>query len=245
MSTELMTLLAEGGQMAWAGLSALYVISLIVGGGLILVSVASGGDDGADVEADADLDLDLDTDFDAGLDTEVDVDVDAADVEIEGLDGAHAGAGHLTEGFSIAEWLSLRFFIFFAATFGLIGTVMDGLSGYSTPVVLAASVIGGLLLGQAVHQTVRYLKKSGGNDAIDASEYLRKAARVTVAIEPPHRGEVVTHVRGRSRYVPAVTKRCDDRFSHGEHVAIVAMKNGTAEVISRREYVALTENEPE
>lgn len=245
MSTDSILLLAESGLIAWAGLSALYVIALIVGGGLILVSVMTGGDDGADVEADADLDLDLGTDFDAGLDGDFDMDMEAPELELDGLETAHAGAGHLTEGFSIAEWLSMRFFVFFAATFGLIGTVMDAFSGYATPVVLAAALAGGVLLGQAVHQTVRYLKLSGGNAAIDAAEYLRKAARVTVAIVPPHRGEIVTQVRGRTRYVPAIAKRPDDHFGHGQRVAIVGMKNGTAEVISRTEFVALTEKDPE
>ncbi len=246
MSTSDGLVLMQCVAVVWTGLSALYVICLVVGGGMILISLASGGDDGGDFEADADLDLDLDAEFDADFDMEMPadgVDFDAGDVDLDGLDAAHAGAHG--SGFSVAEWLSMRFFVFFAATFGFIGTVMGTLSGYGTGVVFAVAFIGGLMIGQSVHQAVRYLHSSGGNDAINATEYLRKAARVTIAIAPPERGEVATHVRGRTRYVPARSKRADDTFPAGQPVAIVGMKNGTAEVISRKEFVQVTETDPE
>lgn len=88
------------------GLSSLYMLCLIVGGSLALVSALSGaldtdvdmesGDladtlDVGDIEIDTDG-LDLDTDLDPDLDPELDPDLDL-DAELEGLEGFDVPAG--------------------------------------------------------------------------------------------------------------------------------------------------------
>lgn len=196
-----------------------YIICLIVGGGLLVISTFLGGD--SDVGGDADVEMDFDAD--------ADVDVEG-DAHVEGAGVAAAG------GLSLANWFSMRFVVYFIAAFGLIGTALSFTSAMVATPVLIWSVAGGLVMGQAAHQTMRLLKRSSGDGTTAASDFVDKLGRVTLAIEPPQRGEVALQVRGRERFVPAKARRSDDRFEVGADVMIVAFNNGTAEVVSKKEY---------
>ncbi len=200
-------------------LQMVYIICLIVGGGLLVISTFLSGD--SEVGADADVEMDFDAD--------ADVDVEA-DAHVEGADVAAAG------GLSLANWFSMRFVVYFIAAFGLIGTALSYTSEMVATPVLIWSVAGGLVMGQAAHQTMRLLKRSSGDGTTSASDFVDKLGRVTLAIEPPQRGEVALQVRGRERFVPAKARRNDDRFEVGADVMIVAFNNGTAEVVSKKEY---------
>ncbi len=201
----------------------LYVVCLIVGGGLLVISTFLGGD--ADVDADGDFDFDADADAELGVEGHV-----------------HAGDATEAAGLSLTDWFSMRFVVYFAAAFGLIGTVLTFSSQLGSAGVFASSVIGGVVMGQVAHQVLRALHRSSGNTQVTRSDYVNKRARVTIAIEPPRRGEVALHVRGRERFIPSAAKRGDDRFAVGDSVAIVALHSGTAEVISLREHEFVTES---
>ena len=84
-------------------LQMVYIICLIVGGGLLMISTFLGGD--SDVAADADVEMD----FDADVDVEVE-----ADAHVEGADVAATGS------LSLANWFSMRFVVYFMAAFGLV-----------------------------------------------------------------------------------------------------------------------------
>ncbi|MFQ5489155.1 MAG: hypothetical protein ACE5GE_00425 [Phycisphaerae bacterium] len=193
-------------------LGPLYVVCLVVGGGLLLVSTIFGGDvdgatDGA-LSADADLDLDFD----------VDADVPAS------------------PGFSLAEWFSVHFAVFFLASFGLLGTTLTWTSAMTPLIVLVVSLTGGLLVGQGAHQLLRWIKRTSGGKAVGQADYLNKPARVTLAIEPGKRGEVALKVRSRERFTAALAKHDDTGFKLGEQVVVVGYDNGTAQVVSKSEY---------
>ena len=175
-------------------IAGLYVISLIVGGGLLFVSAVFGGDAeaGAEIDAGAELDGDLDT--------------------------GGAGAGPL----DLSSWFSMRFLIYFAAAFGLVGTALTWMSDASSTWVLASAMIGGTLVGQIAHQLFRYLVRSSSNSATKTKDYINKTARVTVAIRPSARGEVAIRIGDRERFVPARARRDDDAFDTGATVGVVA-----------------------
>jgi len=198
-----------------------YVICLIVGGGLLFISTVFGGD--------ADTDLDADVDFDADFD--VDADSIGMDHDVE-VSSTHVEHGAL----SLSSWFSVRFIIYFMAVFGVVGTVLTFLSQVHPPIVAVISVIAGMIIGQSVHQVLRYLNRTGKVISVTAEDYKFAPARVTVSILPPNKGEISVAVRGRTRYSPALAKRQDDQFEPGDQVVIVGFKNGTAKVISQKEY---------
>ena len=210
-------------QAAW--LNGIYVVCLIVGGGLLVVSTVLGGSD-----ADADFDADADADM------EFDVDADA-DVDLDGNDHFDTDAAHDHDSvLSISNWFSVRFLVYFAAAFGLVGTTLTYMSDVGSTAVLGWAVISGLIIGQGVHQLLRLLKRTSGDGATRVEQYVDRDARVTIAIKPPQRGEVAIHVGDGERFVPAIAKRRDDTFGVGDAVVVVAFRGGTAEVLTRKEY---------
>ncbi len=182
----------------------LYWICLIVGGGLLVITVVSGGDADGDLSADIDVDADVDVDTD------------------------HAG--------DLASWISIRFFVYFAAMFGAIGVTLTHMTSVSLPGVVIWSLIGGIIVGQGVHQVFNTLKKNSGDSTPNPQDYVNKLARVTIAIAPPHKGEIVLQVGRTQRFVPAQSKQSDMNFKVGDTVAIVDYRNGIGEVISQKEY---------
>jgi hypothetical protein len=220
---------------AASALAATYVVCFIVGGGLLAISTIFGHHTDTDVDADLDVDFDADVDVGADLDASADLDVDADP------DAVHIG--HAAEGISLATWFSIRFLVYFTATFGAVGTILTYMSSASAGAVLAASVAAGLVVGQAVHQALRYLKRTSGDSAATVRDYLNRSGRVTIAIEKGHRGEVALQVRGRERFVAATAKRPDTEFSVGDRVAVVTFADGQAEVISQREFDFIHEHE--
>ena len=219
---------------ALPSLAGIYVVCLVVGGGLLIISTALGGHGHADVDADGLAGVDLHVDADAGG-----LDVDADGLHADGVD-AHAddvSAGHADadSAVSLATWFSLRFLIYFIAVFGLIGTVLTYMSGMQNAAVLAWAVVVGFVVGQTVHQTLRYVSRTSGDSSVQVSDYLHKPARVTIAITSGSRGEVAVRVRDGERFVPAVAKHGNERFDIGQTVVIASFSAGTADVISQKE----------
>lgn len=212
---------------AAAGLLTLYWICLVVGGGLLLISTLStwGAEGGADV------DVDVSTDVDAGID------LDAASSPDVHAGHAHAG--------SLASWLSMQFIVFFLAMFGAVGVTMSYLTGQGTFATLACALVGGVLIGQGAHQILRSIRRNSGNSATLLQNYDHKIGRVTVAINGARMGEITLRVGEGNRYVPAVARRPDDSFAPGQHVGVVAYRDGVAEVVGREEYEFLFEHKPQ
>ena len=193
-------------------IAGLYVISLIVGGGLLVVSAVFGGD------ADADVDFDLDVDAD------VDLDLDGAE--------SHAPDGAL----ALSNWFSMRFVIYFGAGFGFVGTVLTYMSSLSSTWILVSAAVGGIVIGQIAHQTFRYIVRSSSDSSTSVRDYVDKTARVTIAIRSPALGEVAVQVGDRERFVPARSRRDDDAFEIGATVGVVAFRNRAVEVVSQQEF---------
>lgn len=200
-------------------LATVYVIALIVGGGLILISTLLSSHGDADVSGDLSGGHAGDHDF--------------------GGDGHHAGdadhhGGH--HGMSLASWFSMQFVVFFLAIFGLVGTAMT-YTGASDPMwVLIASIGGGAVVGQIVHQVLRALKRSGVASDLTARDFLDQPARVTIGFEGGRRGEIAIASKNGERFLAATAQRRDDRFSVGDPVVVVSLTGGVAEVVSRTEH---------
>ncbi len=217
---------------AMPSLTGAYLVALIVGGGLLVISTFLGGHAHADVDADFDVDLNADLDVDVDLDADIDVDADvdvATDIHADHIDAADGAL-------SLASWFSIRFCVYFLAMFGLVGTVLTGMSALSAPAILALAAAGGFVVGQVVHQLFRYLKRSSVPGVTEIEDYVNKPARVTIAIRPPAKGEVAIHVGQGERFVAAAARRPDEQFDVGQSVAVVSFTGRVAVVVSAKEF---------
>ena len=214
-----MEILAEGSLLS--ALTAVYWITLIVGGGLLLFSAFGGDASDSDVDVSADVDADFEVDFDADGDFDVDADHFA---------GAEAGA------LSLSTWFSIRFLVFFMAAFGVVGVVLTHLSSAGHGTTLAIALVGGLVVGQSVHQIFRAIRRTSGNSVPRPSDYVKKLARVTILIQHPNKGEVAIQVRNARRFVPAVAEGAVKQFDVGDEVVVVGYRAGVARVVSREEF---------
>jgi hypothetical protein len=209
-----------------AVLTTVYWACLVVGGGLMLLSML-GGDSDAEVGVDTDIDIDFDADV--GFDADVDLD---ADFDVDGVDVSHAQAGAA----ALSTWFSMRFIVFFVAIFGAVGVILRHLTDLQTGLTFAVALVGGLIVGQVAHQTFRIIRSTSGDSTPRPQDYVNRLARVTIAITPPKKGEVTLQVRSARRFVPAVASGEPQGFNTGDEVVVVGYRAGVAQVISREEF---------
>jgi membrane protein implicated in regulation of membrane protease activity len=182
----------------------LYWGALILGGGLLLVSVLGGlGHHHADTDAGTV------PHHDAGSDS----------------DSAHAAH----DAAAMSTWFSLRFAVFFLAMYGATGVILTYLSGASTWMVFSLALVIGLAVGQGAHQTFRFVRRTSGDSTPRTLDYVNRLGRVTIAVIPPEQGEVALEVRGTERFVPAVAAERTG-FDVGDEVVVVDYRDGVAHV---------------
>ncbi len=191
---------------------AAYLVSLIVGGLFVGMSVVSGLDQDADVDVDgADFDGDLDGDF--SLDGDVDVDVD---IELDGDVGGDispsvgdvgmAGQTHADKRKRPQlPFTSFRFWTFGACFFGLTGTLLTTLelTGEPTTALLAGGV--GLLVGGVTSTLVRTLREPVSGDVIGRSEYRGVVGELLFPLRPGGTSKMAMQVRHRHREMLCVS----------------------------------------
>ncbi|MEC7525014.1 MAG: hypothetical protein VYE22_34350 [Myxococcota bacterium] len=196
-----------------------YLVSLIVGGVLLGASILLGGKD-LDADADADVDLDVDADADADLDLDAD-----ADGEFDKDVGGHGDFS----GF-LFMFLSLRFWTFFLAFFGLTGLVLDGLSLVSSEWLGLGLALGmGFGTGALAMSVIRMLGSDTSGSAVRSTDYIGKTARVVVPIEKGSVGKVRVDIKGTSVDLLASGLE-EDGFTGKEEVLIVEMDGPRARV---------------
>ena len=199
-----------------AVLTTVYWACLVVGGGLMLLSMLGG-----DSDADVSVDTDIDVDFDAGVDLDADVD---------GVDLSHADAA------ALSTWFSMRFIVFFVAIFGAVGVILRHLTALETGLAFIMALVIGLIVGQVAHHVFRVIRRTSGDSTPRPQDYVNRLARVTIAIAPPNKGEVAIQVRSARRFVPAVASGEAQGFNSGDEVVVVGYRAGVAQVISREEF---------
>jgi hypothetical protein len=207
---------------------ALYVFSLILGGGFLALSVFGdlfGGHGDADVGGDLsgfdghlELDaggLDLDAggfDVDAGgfeLDAGgLDMDAGGMDLDAGGLD---MDAGHLDvdaahaelqadAGSLAAKIFSIRTLFYSLFGFGAVGTILTYVWGADPLLTGIFSVFSGLASGTLVNSLFGYVKRSESGFVRSEATYTGLRGRVTLPIRPEIPGKVVVE-KGNRRVV--------------------------------------------
>ena len=196
----------------------LYLIALAVGGTLVMISLAFGGDgDDIDLDLDADVDVDMEMDADADLDADADADADAAGTDA--LDG----------------WLpitSIRFWTFFLAFFGLTGTLIAGLGLAQSPIAtgLIAGAVG-WASGAAMIAVYRRLKTDVVDSHVSDRDCLGASATVVVPVLPGQLGKVRLEIKGRT--VELLARSEDEALGRREHVVVYEVETDGRVLVAR------------
>lgn len=204
-----------------------YLASLILGGGLLVFSIFFGGDHDADHDLDMDHDVDMDVDVDADVDMDVDHDVDL-DHDVD----ASTDAGDFVLAAFLGPLVSIRFWTFFTAFFGLTGTLLSLLKLSHPGAILGVSLGMGAACGYAVATLMKLLKKSQvTHEVIPERDYPMKAATVVLEVAPGQPGVVRLEVSGTSIDVDAEVHATDmPVFKRGGKVIVLSYADGKVTV---------------
>jgi membrane protein implicated in regulation of membrane protease activity len=185
-----------------------YLASLVIGLGVLLVQVASGGRDGGHGGG-----------HDAGSAAHL-----ATTHEM-------AKEGHAGDDGPLAVVLSFRFWIFALLGFGLSGSLLHflALAGAGATAMLAGAA--GISSGAFASVVVRAVTRSSASSSANLSEAVGREARVLVACAKGRSGQVRIALRGQS--VDLLASTDEDEIARGEAVLIEEVRDGVAQV-SRR-----------
>lgn len=181
---------------------ALYVTCLIFGGVLVALAIFTG-------------DLGVDTDFDLDALAEVNGNLEAAG---EGIGAA-------------ARFLSFRDLVFFAAFFGLAGTLFTALDVGSLA-TLTTSVGIGVAAAVSVHHLMGYLKDSESGELASLNDLEGALAEVVIDIGELRAGKIAIKAGDRTHQL--IARRHEEakskRFRTRDTVVVVRVENGMAYV---------------
>lgn len=217
---------------------ALYVFSLILGGGFLAMSVFGdlfGG------HGDVDMGGDL-----GGFDGHLELDAGGLDVDAGGLEldagGIDLDAGHLDVGAAhahldadaghvAAKIFSIRTLFYSLFGFGAVGTFLTFVWGTAPFTTAAFAVISGLAAGAVINSAFGYVKRSESGMLETESTYAGLPGRITLPLRLGGGGKVVVERGGRRielRALPHPSGKGDP--SIWKDVFIVEMERGVARV---------------
>ncbi len=187
----------------------LYLFTLIIGAVLLGASILLGG---KDIEAGGHADADAGAGAEGGLDKDVEV-------------GGHGDFSGV-----LLTVLSLRFWTFFFAFFGLTGLTLDllGLVGHPW-LTLALALAMGAITGAGATTIFRKLRADTSGQATSSSDYIGKTARVVVPFDGKGVGKVRVDIKGNQIDLLASGIE-DEGYAGKEEVLIVEMDGSRARV---------------
>ncbi len=183
-----------------------YLTTLIIGGSMLLLSIFAGGDH----EMDHDLQLEAgDMDLDMDLDSDFDLDADAHGFDFHGFDA----------------WLpigSLRFWTFFTAFFGLVGTVLTAIGGFGMALTLGPSIGTGYLSGVAATKVLKALNKESVGKVIGGADLVGHSGTLVLPVSPGQPGKIRIQMGGRVLEEIAYS---EEVLSTGAGVLVISVHN--------------------
>lgn len=209
-------------------MDSVYLISLIVGGFFVLLSIFGGGDNESDADVDADVDVDADIDVDSDFDHDFDADHDFD----HGMDVDHDLSMDHGGGPDFVDLLSIRALFLFAAFFGLTGTTL-GLLGSEEPWTAVFSILTGLVVGLGGNWFIKRFAYEQVSSAVSSRDLTGRTARVILPFIGEERGRILIEAKGQRLQLTArsLDTEGDDSFSPGDEVVVVRMDGRVAEVV--------------
>jgi hypothetical protein len=204
-----------------------YIFALLVGGLLLGASLLLGA------HADHVSPGDAPADAPVGDAPVGDAGADAAGGDAQDGAAPTGGAPQGIESF-LVWFVSVRFWTFFLAFFGLTGVLLDGFGIVGSGVlagVLAAGM--GLFAGLFATWIVRVMTAESSNSAVLTSDYVGKSGRLLVGFGPGSMGKVRIEVKG-STIDLLCTAMDDGTYETKDEVLIVEMDGTRARVARTR-----------
>ena len=192
-----------------------YLVSLLVGGFFVLLSIFGGADSGADTDVDIDGEMPSDFDHDVGhYDTSV---------------GDH-DVGH--EGTAFVDLFSVRALFLFAAFFGLTGELLS-LLDTGEPLTVILSTLVGLVAGLGGNYVIKRVGYDVVSSDLNSSELRGASGRVLVPFEGERKGKISLVAKGQRLQLVAraFENQTIDSFKPGDDVVVVRMDGAIAEVV--------------
>lgn len=181
----------------------IYLVSLLVGGFFVLLSIF-GGDAEAEADFDADFDADLDADF----------------------EGSDVGAGP-----GWVDLFSVRALFLFAAFFGLTGTLLRW-TGTEEPTTAILAVLTGLVVGLGGNYAIKRVGYAHVSSDVSLRALKGSTAEVTIPFRSDDVGKISVVSRGhRLRLTARSFESAPDTFAPGDRVVIVRVDGNVAEVV--------------
>ncbi len=208
-------------------MDSVYLISLIVGGFFVMLSIFGGSDH----EADSDVDTDFDTDFDADIDADFDADFDVdADVDHD----FHIGGSGLDASTDVGfvDLFSLRALFLFAAFFGLTGSLFTWF-GVAEPMTALLSTLTGMVVGLGGNYVIKKFAYEHVSSNVTIEHLRGKTGHVLLPFGPEDRGKIVVEAKGQRLQLTAksIAEDPDEQFEPGEEIVVVRIHGDVAEVI--------------
>ena len=191
-------------------MESIYLISLIVGGFFVLLSIFGGSDH----ESEHDLHIDVDGD----------VDGEAYFDEVAGLDADHD--------LGFVDLLSIRALFLFAASFGLSGTLL-GLVGTVEPLTAMLSVFSGMTVGLGGNYLIKKFAYEQVSSQITADDLKGRTATVILPFRGSENGKIVLEAGGKKIQLTAKLFEGDveESLQLNDQVVVVRMDGRIAEVL--------------
>ncbi len=210
-----------------------YIFCLGFSGVLLAASVIGGSKD-QDGAGDGGHDHDHDHDHDAGSD---DAAGHAHDLHSGHEDALHAAGSHVVGSDGIgtalrATLLSIRFWTFASAAFGLTGALLT-VQDFDPALTSALAVFMGLLCGSGVSAVMWYLRRAQASGTVKMDGLAGRDAEIVLSVGPDKIGKVrLTHM-DQIIELPARTSEAT-LMDRREKVLIVEVRDGIAEITSTR-----------
>lgn len=190
-------------------MDAIYLISLLVGGFFVLLSLFGGGDSEAD--ADTDGHFETHTDTDAGHDL-----------------GDHAP----DSGPGLVDLLSIRALFLFLAFFGMTGLLLSWIDAGAlfTPV---AAILTGLAVGLGGNYVIQRIGYEHVSSNVAGDDLKGKTGVVLIPFTGTEKGKIKLEAKGQRLQLMArpFGEEPGETFKPGDEVVVIRMKKGVAEVV--------------
>lgn len=190
-------------------MDSIYIISLIVGGFFVLLSLFGG--------ADSDADFDVEADFDADFDSDLDLDGPDSDIG--------AGTG-------LVDLFSIRALFLFGAFFGLTGLLL-GIAGTGEPLRAILSTVTGGLVGLGGNYVIRKVGYKVVSSDITIADLKGQTGKVLLPFDGDEKGKITVVARGQRHQLVArsVVETKSERFNKGDEIVIVNIDGRVVEVV--------------
>jgi membrane protein implicated in regulation of membrane protease activity len=208
-----------------------YLIALSFGAVLLGANLLLGGGD-----HDADHGLDGGPELDAGPHFDAQDGIDVGSAAVEQLEADHGGsdtpsvAGDAAQGILFNPLFSIRFWTYFSASFGGIGSLLHFVN-VAPSIHIPASLFVGGVTGYTVAAVFRVLSRSTVTSETSSNSMVGSEARVLLAIPRDGTGKVRIRSGGQD-YDLLATSNSSERIEREDTVLVVAVRNGVARVES-------------